>query len=119
MARALFEYADLVRALSYYYGGSGSGAQIAGLVYLAAGIAAFVAAWGFWSMRPWAWPLGIVLAGIAVASAFLSLINNGSVAGIVINLAINAAILFYLNTNEIRPLFGRSPSTFMQPQSRR
>ena len=114
-AKALFDYADLVKNYSYYYGsGDAGGAQFVGLIYLVAAFASFVATWGMWSIRPWAWLLGCGLAGVSIGSAALSLLNNGSVIGVAINVGINAAVLYYLNLNEIRALFGRGPGTYMQ-----
>ena len=116
VAKALFDYADAVNRVNDYYGtaGDAGGAQFAGVAYLAASVASFVAAWGLWSIRPWAWLLGCALAAISVASAVLSLANHGDAVWVVINIGVNAGALYYLNINEIRALFGRPPSTFMQ-----
>ena len=119
VAGLLFDHANTVSSSGYcvYYGECNSGgAQFVGLIYLAVAVASFVAAWGLFSIRPWAWFLGCALAAASVGSAILSLLNDGNVVGLVINVGINAAVLYYLNLNDIRALFGRGPATFMQMQ---
>jgi hypothetical protein len=57
--------------------------------------------------------LGCALSVISAAFAILSLVGGGEAVSAVINVGVDAAVLYYLNTNEIRALFGRPPSTFM------
>lgn len=109
-AKALFDYADLH---NYLYGSGGQTAQFLGLASAAGAIAAFILAWGLWSVRPWAWLLGCALSVISAAFAILSLVGGGEAVSAMINVGVDAAVLYYLNTNEIRALFGRPPSTFM------
>lgn len=111
-AKALFDYADL---RNYWYGaGSGGAAQFIGLCSAAGAVAAFVLAWGLWSIRPWAWLLGCILSAVSAGFALLSLTGGGDVASAAINIGVDAAVLYYLNTNQIRAIFGHPPSTFMQ-----
>lgn len=114
-AKVLFDLADWN---NYWYGNPGY-AQILGLVAGAAAIAGFAVAWGFWSVRRWAWMLGCSLAIVAAALAVLSLAGGGNAGSAVINVGINAAVLYYLNTNVVRGVFGRPPTTFMQMQGPR
>lgn len=114
-AKALFDYADLRN----FYLGDGGTYQLIGLAAAAGAIAAFVVAWGLWSIRPWAWLLGCGLCAVTVGFALLSLANHGDATSAIINIGVSMGVLYYLNTNEVRALFGRSPSTFMQMQTRR
>jgi hypothetical protein len=112
VAKALFDYAD---ARNYWYGaGSGGTAGFVGLCSAAGAITGFVVAWGLWSVRPWAWLVGAILSAASAGSAILSLAGGGGAVWAVITIGVDVAVLYYLNTNEVRALFGRPPSTFMQ-----
>lgn len=112
-AKVLFDVADF---RNYWYADGGS-YQFLGLASAAGAIAAFVLAWGLWSVRPWAWMLGCALCIVTAAFAVLGLFGGGNAASEVISIGVSAAILYYLNTNGVRALFGRPPTTFMQLQS--
>ena len=113
-AKALFDYAD---AANYYLGeGSGGNYQFVGLLSAAGAIAAFVLAYGLWQIKAWAWPLGCGLCAVTVGFAVLSVINHGDAGAALINIGVSAVALYYLNTNDIRAIFGRPPSTFLQPR---
>lgn len=92
----------------------GSMAAVVGLVTLALAIAYLAFAFGGWTLKPWAWMLGMVIAGASiiwqVITAFLS--NNlvGSLISVngIIGLAIPIIILYYLNTPAVKSAFGRA-----------
>ena len=73
---------------------------LAGL-WLACGI-------GFWQMKPWAWPLGVVLAAAMVIWAILGLIGGSGLFSAALSIVIPGAVLYYLNQPGIKSLFGRA-----------
>lgn len=68
-----------------------------------------VLAYGFWSMRSWAWIVGVGLQVLGIVTA-LSQYANGEryLASLVIGLVLPAAILFYLFQPHIKTAFGRA-----------
>jgi hypothetical protein len=113
-AKLLF---DVVDVRNYYYGDGGT-YQLIAFASIAGAAAGFVLAYGLWQLRPWAWLLGCGLCIASAAIYVLALVNNGngSAGSAVINIGIDAAVLYYLNTNGVRAVFGRPPTTFLQLQ---
>src|SRR6476620_6077474 len=72
--------------------------------------ALFIAfAYGAWTLKPWAWPLGVAVAIFGIVVAILQVLLGGSsIFSQVISVAIDGAILYYLNQPGIKALFGRS-----------
>jgi hypothetical protein len=109
---------DLLRWANYglFYQDTGEVALdlVMGLAYLSTSLVAFDVARGVWFMRPWAWMraclLSVVLLGLIVFSVFPWGIDTLDIIGAVAHLA----VLAFLNTNSIRGLFSRSPTTFLQ-----
>jgi hypothetical protein len=97
-------------------GGTGLGglAAIIGLITLVVGAAELICAWGFWSLRPWAWTLGIVLAVVSVALLVVQALLSGNIVGSLVNvnslvtIVISAVIVWYLMQPQIKAAFGRS-----------
>ena len=105
--------------LEYYYGyGDSTNYQLLALVSAAGAAAAFALAWGLWELRPWAWMLGV---GLCIVSAAVYLliafvVHGDTLVSAAINVGVDAAVLYYLNLNSIRAIFGRPPTTLLQPQ---
>jgi hypothetical protein len=111
-AKALFDYAD---AANYYLGAdAGTNYQFVGLLSALGAIGALVLSYGLWVTRPWAWPLGCGLCAVTVGFALLSLANHGDAVSAAINIGVSAVVLYYLNRNDIRAIFGRPPGTYLQ-----
>lgn len=79
-----------------------------GLLVLAAAIASLVFAYGAWTLKPWAWPLGVALQIISLALSVLAILSGGDIAGQIISIAIAAIILYYLFQPNIKAVFGRA-----------
>lgn len=79
-----------------------------GLVILVVGVAYIAFAYGAWTLKPWAWPLGVALAAISLLLSVLNIVSGGSIAGEIINIVIAAVILYYLFQANIKALFGRA-----------
>jgi hypothetical protein len=86
----------------------GAGVVLA-LAILALAALSLALAWGFWTLQPWAWPLGVVIqaANIVLAIVQFAAADTGIVSTI-ISIAIAGAILYYLNQPTIKALFGRA-----------
>jgi hypothetical protein len=80
-----------------------------GIVLLVIAVADIVFGIGAWTLKPWAWMLGLVLQGINVVVAIVSIIAGWSTFGSqIIGLAINAVIIYYLMTPDVKKVFGRA-----------
>jgi uncharacterized membrane protein (DUF2068 family) len=87
------------------FGGMGA---ILGLAILAYAGLSLALAWGFWTLKPWGWPLGIVVAAAGIILAVVQLIGaNANIVSTIISIGIDGAILYYLNQPSIRALFGK------------
>jgi len=99
---------------NYYQAGEGAFDLVMALAYLTTSVAVFGLARGLWSMQPWAWMraclLSIVLLGLIVLAVFEWGVETTDVVGVTVYLS----VLAYLNTNSVRGLFGRPPTTFLQ-----
>jgi hypothetical protein len=61
--------------------------------------------YGLWNLRPWAWPLALVLWGLSTLDALL-LLSNGTLNT---NLIVGPLVILYLMRADIRTAFGRGP----------
>jgi hypothetical protein len=104
------QFADNVEA----YGWSGDAARTAGIIIVVVSLAWLGVAWGLWSIRPWAWLGAAVVATISLVLQVLALLNGGSAGDALLQIAINAAILYYLSTPAVRAVF-RRPSGLGPP----
>jgi hypothetical protein len=74
-------------------------AILGGILWLAAAV-------GLWSMRPWAWMLTMVVAGLAVFEAFLWMISQpGSGLGLGM-MILPGIIILYMNSRDVKVQFG-------------
>jgi hypothetical protein len=88
---------------------SGAMAGIFGAIGLVSALLYLAFGFGAWTLKPWAWMLGIIGAGVSIASNLLSLISgNASIVGAVISLIIPGVILWYLFRPDIKAAFGRA-----------
>ena len=83
-------------------------AAIFGVVALVTGIASLAFAYGAWTLKPWAWPLGVALAIISIGLSVATIAGGGDITGQVIPIVIQAVILYYLFQPTIKSLFGRA-----------
>lgn len=92
-----FEYAALVSTLG-----------VAGGVVMFV-MAALMIAFGVGALmlKSWAWFLGVVLFGISLISAVVTMLTVGFEIGVLLSAAIALAILVYLFTPNVRAAFGR------------
>ncbi len=87
---------------------------IAGLIALVAAFINLAFAYGAWNLRPWAWVLGVIGAGLSLLQSVLSVLGRGTLASEFVSIVIAAGILYYLNTPGVRSAFGRGPGQYLQ-----
>jgi hypothetical protein len=95
--------------------GAGQAAGIGGmlaiysLILTILAVADLVFGFGAWTLKPWAWTLGLVLFGINIAFQVIALLLGWTTfGGIIIPVAIAAIIIYYLMTPEVKKAFGRA-----------
>ncbi len=95
--------------------GAVGGASVAGqgmlssLFALVTAILALAFAYGAWTLKPWAWPLGLAFAGFAVVSGVIGLASGDTdITGFVVGIAIAGFVAWYLMTPGVKAAFGRS-----------
>jgi hypothetical protein len=89
-------------------GGLGGLITIVGLVALVIGIAEVALAYGFWTIKPWAWMLGIGVSVASIVIALLYVVNGTSITNEIISVAVSGVIIYYLWQPSIKALFGKS-----------
>ena len=80
---------------------------ILGIVVLATAIADIVFAYGAWTLKPWAWMVGIVIGVISIVLAALSLGGGGTTTPVV-TIILWGVVIYYLNTPPVKAAFGRA-----------
>lgn len=93
-------------------GASGTGllagyGAIFGLIAILQGVLALAFAYGAWTLKPWAWTLGIVAFGLSLALSVLNVVGGGDITSQVLSIVIGIAILYYLFTPAVKQAFGR------------
>jgi hypothetical protein len=79
-----------------------------GLVTLIVSAADLLFAYGAWYLKPWGWLLGIGIQGANILIALVNLLGKSSdFFSFLISVAISGAIIYMLNTPDIKRAFGR------------
>jgi hypothetical protein len=87
--------------------GGGGFAFIGGLALVALGIADLAIAYGFWTVKLWAWRLGVILAFVNVLWALVSLVLvRFDIVNLLLTIVISGIWIYYLNLPAIRAAFG-------------
>jgi hypothetical protein len=90
-------------------GGLGGMVFVAGLIALVYGIGSLALAYGFWTLKPWAWPLGVGVQVLGIIYAVAQYVNDPTqLISTIISLAIAAVILWYLFQANVKAAFGRT-----------
>lgn len=95
----------LLFAGTVVFGGLGAILGLAALAY-AGLLVAF--AYGAWTLKPWAWPLGVAGAAFGIVLSVLYIVGGQSIASQALGIVVDGAILYYLNQPGIKALFGRA-----------
>ena len=84
-------------------------AFLAGLIILAYSLLSLALAYGFWTLKPWAWPLGVGVQVLGIVQAVLQFLNDGTqFFSLLVSLAIAGVILWYLFQPHVKAAFGRT-----------
>jgi len=78
--------------------------SVIGVVIIIVAFLYLVLAWGLWTGRGWAWTVSLVLAILGIIIAILSLLRGGVFTLLV--LVLDAIIVYYLYTPNVRSFFG-------------
>jgi hypothetical protein len=65
-------------------------------------------AYGAWTLKPWAWPLGVAVAAFGIIMSVIYVIGGSGIGNQILSVAIDVGILYYLNQPGIKALFGRA-----------
>lgn len=66
-------------------------------------------AYGAWTLKPWAWSLGVAVAAFGIVVSILQVLLGGSsIFSQIISVLIDGGILYYLNQPGIKAVFGRA-----------
>ena len=65
-------------------------------------------AYGAWTLKPWAWPLGVAVAAFGIILSVIYIIGGSGIANQILSIIMDGAILYYLNQPSIKSLFGRA-----------
>ncbi len=85
------------------------GNSISGILGLVIALAYLAFAYGAWSLQPWAWMIGVAVAGLGVLLQILNLftVPGYNIFYVILGVLIPGAILYYLMTPEIKKAFGQ------------
>ena len=65
-------------------------------------------AYGAWTLKPWAWPLGVAVAIFGIVMSIIYVLGGSGIANQALSIVIDGVILYYLNQPGIKALFGRA-----------
>ena len=78
------------------------------IIAVAFAVADLVFGFGAWTLKPWAWMLGMVLFGLNIVYQLVAVIAGWStLGGVLISVVIAGVIIYYLLTPEVKKAFGR------------
>ncbi len=88
------------------YAGLGALAALFGLIILVLGVAQLAIAYGFWTLKPWAWTWGITIEAVGVLISLVELVlGYGEISGFVFGVVVAGIVIYYLNMPDIRKAF--------------
>ena len=100
-------------------------ALVASVISVALGAVGLAFGVGALGLKPWAWSLGVIWCYVAAALEVVNILGARSAGGVIsaiigalIGIAIAAALLYYLFTDEVKAAFGKSgqtPPSFVVP----
>ncbi|HLA17591.1 MAG TPA: hypothetical protein VJZ72_11910 [Candidatus Limnocylindrales bacterium] len=92
----------------------GGMAFVFGIVTLGFAVAYIAFAYGAWTLKPWGWMLGVIMALASLVWTAIGILLSGNIMGnllsvsTIISVAIPLIILYYLNTPVVKSAFGRA-----------
>jgi hypothetical protein len=90
-------------------GGLGGFVVVLGFILLIYAVLSLALAYGFWTLQPWAWTLGVGLEIAGIVINILQVVNNTTnILNAIFSIAINLVVLWYLYQPNVKTAFGRS-----------
>jgi uncharacterized membrane protein (DUF2068 family) len=80
---------------------------VLGLATLVISVLDLVLAWGLWTLKPWAWMLGIVLEVVGIVLNILEY-RSATASSTIIGIVIAGIIIYYLYQPHVRRAFGQN-----------
>jgi uncharacterized membrane protein (DUF2068 family) len=79
-----------------------------GVIAVVYGVLSIAFAYGAWTLKPWAWNLGMAsqLVGIGLSVVYI-VTGNSSISSQILSIVISGLIIYYLNTPAVKAAFGR------------
>jgi hypothetical protein len=87
--------------------GMGGLLAVLGLLTILVGIAELALAYGAWTLKPWAWMLGIIVEVANIVVAILQF-RSATASSTLISIVIAGIILYYLYQPHVRRAFGQA-----------
>ena len=79
------------------------------IIALIFAVADLVFGFGAWTLKPWAWMLGMVLFGLNIVFQLVAVLAGWStLGGVIISIVIAGVIIYYLLTPDVKKAFGRA-----------
>lgn len=79
------------------------------IIALIFAVADLVFGFGAWTLKPWAWMLGMVLFGLNIVFQLVAVLSGWStLGGVIISIVIAGVIIYYLLTPDVKKAFGRA-----------
>ncbi len=86
----------------------GGMAVLSSIILLVIAVAEIGFGIGAWTLKPWAWMLGLILFGVNIVFALISLLAGWSAfSSVLVQVAISGVIIYYLMTPDVKKAFGR------------
>jgi hypothetical protein len=89
-------------------GAVGGLAIIGGIILLVAGAVNLAFGIGAWTLKPWAWTLGVAAQGLSLLVVVLNVVGGSPIGGQIVSIVISGIILYYLFTPTVKQAFGRA-----------
>jgi hypothetical protein len=89
-------------------------AFIAGVVTLGIAVADLAFAYGAWTLKPWGWALGVIIALASIVWQVIGVLLSGDImanlisVNTIVTVVIWGIVLYYLNTPTVKAAFGRA-----------
>lgn len=83
-------------------------AVLAGVGTIIVGLLMLVFAYGAWTLRPWAWMVGVICQVLSLLTVLSNLAAGAAFATQITSIAIPLIILYYLFTQDVKRAFGRA-----------
>ena len=89
-------------------GVSGGLIMLIGVIGLVSSVLALAFGIGAWTLKPWAWMLGIAAEGLSLLTAVIGIVAGLGIGSQLVSIIIAGAVIYYLMTPPVKQAFGRA-----------